>query len=298
MDSDDPTMRTNRDSVSDVIIARTGFTPDRLHAYMQAASTAILAFVGACYAAGYAVVNIRLSSFGVYSPGFARAEYILAGAAFLIFLAVAQLSFMYSDQIFAFARNHMHLGERLLAVKGFAIGLLVAVAPNWLVLTRVAGPGLTWSDSLLTTILLLGVAAGFANIRTNWMVLHPGTSDTSKPHKMAFARLLYFATIVSGVFGIVAYAHWVYPLISTTYGGGKRTPVLLLVSEEGARAAQQLVLPVSTNNRLVGPVEPLTETDAEIVLVTEGSQGFHPKANAIRLRKAYVEAVINLSPRY
>jgi hypothetical protein len=295
MERNDSTSRSNGDPVSEIIVARTGFTPDRLHAYMQAASTAIIAFIGACYAAGYTVVNIRLSSFGIYAPGFARAEYILAGAAFLIFLAIAQLSFTYSDQVFAHARTYKRSGTRLRALNGFAVGLILLFAPNWLVLSRVAGPGLKWSDSLWTTVFMIGMVAGFANIRTNLTAMRPGNLDTSRPYRVAFLRLLYFSTILSGVLGVTVYAHFVYPLISTTFGGGKRGPVVLVVTEAGAKVAQQLVLPVSMNNRLVGPVEPLTETDAEIVLVTQGSQGFHPRANAVRLKKEYIEAVINLS---
>jgi hypothetical protein len=293
MDPNDSTPPT--DPVSNIIVARTGLTPDRLNTYLQTASTAIIGFIGACYAAGYAVVNIRLSKFGVYTPGFARAEHVLAGATFLIFLGIAHVSLTYSAQIFAYARASP---TRFAAVKGFAVGLIVLIAPVWLVLSRVAGPGLTWSKSLLTCGFMVGVVASYTNIRGQWAAMRPSPTDTSSgPYRLAFVRLMYFSTIVTGVLGITAYAHYVYPQISTTFGGGKHAPVVLLVTNEGALVAQQLVLPVSINNKLVGPVEPLTETDAEIVLLTQGSQGFHPEANAVRLKKEYVEAVINLSRR-
>ena len=51
----------------------------------------------------------------------------------------------------------------------------------------------------------------------------------------------------------------------------------------GVRAAMGLGLQVSLNNQFVGPLQPPTETDDEIVILPAKGQGHHPKANSVRI---------------
>lgn len=58
-----------------------------------------------------------------------------------------------------------------------------------------------------------------------------------------------------------------YPQLSVALGGGHRASVLLLPSKEGLELSKTLQLPTSEDGRTIGPVQVITESEQELVLL-------------------------------
>ena len=243
--------------------------------------------MGAGFASGYLIVNIRLSRFGVYAPGLLRADYVLAG---LLFVCIVGVGFAFTTWAFRDApdvQKHWRNGAKHIAVLTVLSSLIFALLPQWLIIASLSD--LTWRETGWTLFSLAGIVATLQVVQLQ----RPWFRHGELPDYVRFERrYVLLAIALNAFFCLSIYAHDVYPKIPSVYGGGQKSPVMLVVTPEGAQVAMQLGLRVSTNNQLVGPLQPLMETDQEIVVLTEPGQGYHPKANAVRIPKRLCQAIV------
>ncbi len=100
---------------------------------------------------------------------------------------------------------------------------------------------------------------------------------------------------------MTTYSTTVYPLSQPQFGGGRHNPVLLYVTDRGAKVSTLSGLPVGKNNA-VGPVRILTESDREVALglLDDDASFFNGKGSekrAIRLNKDFIESVVPVVPK-
>jgi len=271
--------------------------------WWQVLSTAVLTIAGLAFVCGFLIVNIRLARFGVYSTGLAKAEYVLAGGLYLFLVAITAAAFHYFRRGLEQAGTLWRERRYLRATWDWLFYAFVFVSvPNYVILTASGYDDkfFLWHWRGLACVLLLAspVAYGyeFRNaLFAEWPVTSGGDALSSRQQVVrAVSGLIAKGPLVSIVIHVSVYAHFIYPSLLPAFGGGHRDPLLLVVTQEGAEAAQHLVLPISKDNRLVGPVEPLWESGDELVLLVKTGQGRAAKANAVRFRRSLYVAAVNV----
>lgn len=260
-----------------------------------------------CFSVGLLIVNLRLAQYGIFSAGFVRTEYVLAGTLYFFLVALTWVAFGLAVREFtdglAKWRELKH-GRALLTFFFAVIGL---IAPQVLALGTLSAYELAvhkWQ--FWFTMMVLIMAARYAHdfsdhLNEVWQrISKPSTAErrsTERRTKDWHSRLqALLISVVLSITIVVGYATVSYPLLSPAFGGGRRDQVVLIPTNEGLRACKAIGLPLHMKETAIGPLDILTESEHELIVLPKENADGPFKPRAIRLNRDLFEAVITVQP--
>jgi len=269
-----------------------------LRELVQITPTAALGATAVCFATGLLIVNLRLAKYGVYSAEFVRTEYVLAGGTFILLVAVAYISWVYGIKEIKQSGEKWREKKRLSAVGYVVFGVIGTLAPVIFVFSVVSQYKFGVDNWRMWASVLILVATGqyaselFLRLFGLWQVISTTEGVSTKIDQLSrFRDLLGLVPLLLVSLG--SYAHLAYPYISPAMGGGRKDPVVLIATSRGFEVSAAIGLPVQTDGRSVGPLQLLTESEAEIVVLL-GDEDSGP-LRAMRLRRTMFDAVLTPS---
>ncbi len=253
----------------------------------------------ACFALGLLIVNLRLSYYGIYSLEFARTEYILVGAVFVFLVATACASFAYSKEDFKCVIPDIKEKRYGSALGNAFFGLMTLSAPLVVIFgflflnTGYIYSWIAWL-SILGLILFGHIAQLFISEFATFM--HETNLDAENGNaKRASTANRLLGQIAFLLISLGMYANLMYPNIPPAFGGGHKSPVMLYPTPRGLDICKALSLPLQSNQTIVGPIEILTESERELVLLIPDV--LSGKQHAVRLNKELFDAVQATTPK-
>lgn len=257
-------------------------------------SSAAFAGAASSFSLGLLIVNLRLAQYGVLSSGFVRTEYILVGATFLSLVAISYFFFVSGIDTWDRARQFGRYRHWLkAALAGFLVPLEILLFPL-AVLGIASNYQLRWGHMIIglfgliffgsLSMALFNRSLGF------WrrFVKEPADSLPSPRSEDVRANLILVPVFLTLV---VVYAQQIYPYLSPAIGGGRHDPVLLLLNDRGVTVSKSLNLPLQTDGVSLGPLDVLSESDSEIVVLAPTDESASVKRRAIRLHRSLFDAV-------
>ncbi len=259
---------------------------------IQVLPSFVVGFAAVCFSVGLLIVNLRLARYGVFSSELVRSEYVTAGALFIFLVTLTQLSLTYGLTEIESAAPRWRDGRHIASVFTVIFGLMEIFAPlvialnfmsdrefMWIVIGTLVGASTTGS-------ILLQRLIEFSRV----ILVPPSTVSTESKRRIQLRALLML--LVFNFSSITLYAYYAYPHLSPAIGGGKREQVMLRATEQGIAVSKSLLLPVQVGTQLIGPLQLLTETDSEIVIIIEPSEGM--KFRSLRLQRNMFEAMLTV----
>ncbi len=255
-----------------------------------------------CFILGLLIVNLRLSNYGVYSADFIRKEYILVGAVFSILLTIA---YIFLDVIFKQVKllRFLWSEKRYFSfIFRFVILLFFTfLTPDLLHPFSDVGAGDFGNYLSSFREMLIAISPFFAILLPINLFVSPHLSELFRKIKSKHLDVEMFRNTAYGILwsipvllgGLELYSEFTYPIISTAYGGGKIAPSILTPTPLGLEICKSLSLPIK-NNQSIGPIEVLTESEHEIIILAQDKTS--EKKYAIRLNRELFEAV-QIMPR-
>lgn len=233
----------------------------------------LIAVAALAYGVGLVIVNVHLARYGVFTAGLGRAEYAMAGFACLFFAASS-----YGATHFVRARLLNNLDSlpwmrRLLRYIRYTLSNAVLATLPLMLLSIGQLHLLRVEVWLLLTVLLvafLGVDQIIRFVQGDWRTMIP----LREPYKEADAARASFYVLTESFAAVliflVGYALLAYPDILPAFGGGAvKANVLLLSAPTSSETCRALGLPVSKDNKRVGPVYILLETTDQLCLLSK-----------------------------
>lgn len=253
----------------------------------------------ACFILGLLIVNLHLSWFGILSTEFARTEYILVGAVFILITATANASFAHSQKDFKGAIQKIKEKRYLAATGEIFFGLATFSAPLIVVFGIVflnINYIFSWTAWLsIISLITFGHIGKLFLIELVELIEHAqsNTEKTKNDGIVITDRLL--GQIAFLLIFLGTYSNFMYPYIPPAFAGGKKSPIMLYPTQRGLEISKALSLPLHENPAIVGPVEILTESENEIViLITDKLSG---KQQALRLDRKLFDAIQTTTPK-
>lgn len=279
---------------------------------IEIATRVLLFGVGVAYVIGLLILNAYVTQFGVHYLNFLQAEYVMAGITWAFLMGVG-LAFYWV------------LGQRL---KGAWDYYTSYRGRGWLRRTW----GLIWSlvyaaaalgAAALSIFLIMQIVTVESYHLSNWTIWKAGgmtvflaglsylsaksvrkhLSDvmhyrTSKRSAAAIRESVFELSyqLILATLSLTLYAHFLFPYISATYGGGKPQQASLMIKGERIEVVKSLGLNVEEGKRMVGPVKILLEAP-EYFLINPPDGYENKKIVAVRLDKEMVEAALYFTER-
>lgn len=276
----------------------------------------VIGMSSVCFILGLLIVNFYLASFGIYSYEFIRTEYILTGGVFALLVGQAAVGIYYS-QLFYTSRVARYFQtkkpgryKRIFFLIVF-VAALVFIEVSSIQLISLNEFHLNTRDSWIGLVALYVTAIlimGFYNKLTRYLQVDIAQAVISLPESRSEKGLidpltvfgdtpfLKFTTYLVMIFATTGlYALSVYPYIQGSYGGGVKDHEILIPTARGLEVCKQLSLPI--NGTAVGPLEVLTESDKEIVVLVPNE--LSTNKIAVRINKNNFDAAqtIPLKPK-
>jgi len=268
-----------------------GMSIDEVSKIVELLPKLALAGFAATYSAGFAIINLHLRRYGLFSPGLFKGEYILAGATWFLFLFVAYASIVSLGDDLTMVGSHLKAKRWIRAVGRIAFGLFYALyLPIWAL--RTFGSWLDWADARLwvaeAVILITPLALRWfrSALKAAWRDWRG--SNTTLTHKSRYDLLQSGGSLAAM---LVAYAGAIYPLVPPVCGGGRTQPVTVIVSKSSPEVTAAIAGTLGK-----GPGYLLVSESSEWIILgqTQGPPSEIPWApkRAIRIRRSDVEAIL------
>jgi hypothetical protein len=263
----------------------------------QSVSAIAVAAAAAFFSIGLVIVNLWLARHGVFSVEFARTEYVLAGALFVFIVVGAWVSVSWGWSNAQKGIKNWREGKKRVAIFDFFSSLLFALGTPISILTPMLQNQADFYDWLLwfSWVGIGGIAgwgkAMFYHSSEFWRNISRQSQSEPHPDKSLSHLFSVVSTMAFVLTGLAAYSYGVFPRLSPAYGGGGKEPALLFPTQAGLDVCKRLRLPIQPGP-IVGPVNILTESETEIVVLPGDSKigGFAP--HAIRLRRDLFETIV------
>jgi len=257
---------------------------------------------GVCFIVGLLIVNLRLALYGVFTAGFVRTEYMLAGALFCFLIGFTQGAVFLSRSLANTALDNLRERKRLIA--GFELVACASMLwlPVW-VLSLISDYRLSflhWRTWLIYFGLFFGIHFVGDFVKELFDFLKGVSADAGEsfsPTKLQSVLYQVLSLLPFILITLTLYAHYAYPYFSPALGGGRKDQVLLVPTDEGREICLQMRLPVQPDGRTVGPVDILTESQDEVIVLPTQRKSAELNIRAIRLKRSLFNAVVNVSPK-
>jgi hypothetical protein len=262
----------------------------------QSLSSLVVALTVICFSIGFLVINLRLGRYGVYSTDLIRSEYVTTGLLFVILVVITHLSYSAGLSSAKFVIQRWKEGKRIESIFGVTFVAMEFFAPMSVALMVLSGfkPFLGLPNSW-TVLGALIISTFFMSILIEHVVellkdiQEPLSVESSRERFISKIKKTPFLLIIS-LWGFWYYANFAYPYLSSTLGGGEKGSVILLATTQGLAASKSFKLPIQEGTQLIGPLQFLTETDSEIVVIIES--GVEKEFHALRLQRNMFEAIL------
>jgi hypothetical protein len=253
---------------------------------------AVLAVAATAYVSGVIIVNYHLRAFGVGGVGLARTDYIAAGSLWIAFVAIGwagmHLLRWTGLEVARLWKARRYRGSFAAAVSGgaSAFGLLlfslyIAASNIYLI-----PPWRTWLAIGVILVLPVTMALFVRALRTAWRARsQPPRSTVAMPVQNVTVAALFL------IGALLLYAELVYPLLLPIYGGGRTSPVILVLSPDTEAILREAAVPESGVWRLI------IETDRWIAVTRLDPLKMTPFQDrpAVRIQADSVRAMISAS---
>lgn len=264
---------------------------------IQTLPAVAIGITATCFALGLLIVNLRLAKFGVYSSEFIRSEYILAGVTFVFLVAITRIGFKYGFSDIEKVSSYWKEGKYFRAAGLILVGTLTALIPVSSALFIIPGNDLNFIgiDFIFSIFVLyfIGEFFSISYMRVMRLLQDAKSGDFNDATKVGRLHDLLVSIPLDLLF-IAFYAYFTYPHISSALGGGHKPPVVLTPTARGLEVSKILALPIQNNQTMVGPVQVLTESEKElIILIPDTLSG---KWHTVKLNKELFDAVQTISP--
>lgn len=265
-------------------------SPSGAATFLELLTKFALAAFTVSYGLGYLILGFHLARYGAPAGGILRADYVLAGATFLIFAALA------STWMFSVVRT---LRGLLLRKEKFdSRHLPRAILFPWMIYALInilsLPADLMSHDRIFATAMVLFsvfiVGLGFRSARRGWRRAFDA-DDSPKPWLAVHSSI---NLVIASLAALLLYACFVFPQILPVYGGGRPLRVRLRLTDDGKKALS-LNRPAASDGSLSCYL--ITETDDWVVIATdlrdpnEGPGLTDP--SAIRIKRDFVDVVEN-----
>ncbi len=244
-----------------------------------------------CFVLGLLIVNLRQAQYGIYSLDFVRTEYMLVGAVFLFLVTCSQLIFIRisSDsrplKTAWKERKFGHITIEIFSILMVGTALFQFIFISCFHTTFPFNEGWAWI-SVFTLTMFGYVVKGAYEEALN---LLPSNSGNSEPSAKPTGNPNTVVILITSLLGFLAtYSNFTYPHISPALGGGDKSSIVLIPTPRGLEIGKALSLPIQ-NNQTIGPINILTETEKEIVILVPDD--LTEKMHAIRLNRDLFEAI-------
>jgi hypothetical protein len=250
------------------------------------AGTAIFAGL---YAAGLMIVNLELGNYGLSTLSLARAQYVLVGTLWSIFMVATLAAYeLVHSQIskvplnWRYSQSIRRLYGGVLTV--FCCAVLVAFMD---IVSGSRGDVLHLTGALpviglnaLVLSLALRLVGGSYGI---------GLSELFQQWGWARFGLRTIAGVFMIFWGLITYAAFVFPIFPAGVGGGGRISVMLVF--ETSPEIDWAGLKIPQHGKTVGPVKVLLDADDTLTICC-GSADVSRDAQPIQINKKFLAAVI------
>lgn len=259
-----------------------------------------------CFILGLIIVNVHLAEYGIYSTEFIRTEYLLAGGVFVCLIAITTIGLHYAVPM-RFCKILWKRKRYVHAVIRFSLGMFFSVFSVYLTLMIITLGNLSnhkkelWLSILLLYLIVLINSFEYRRISDQFQannliegaIINKDGKRISKngvvtKYKRPDLMGLALATLLT-ITLIALYALETYKYINTSFGGGNKESVYLSPSTKGLSVSKVYSLPLNESETLVGPLEVLTETDKEIIVLIPSE--ISGTKVAIRLNKDLFDAI-------
>ncbi|MBI5435792.1 MAG: hypothetical protein HY937_01540 [Nitrosomonadales bacterium] len=265
---------------------------------IQAIPALAIGITATCFVLGLLIVNLRLAKFGIYSSEFMRSEYILAGAAFVFLVAVTRIGFKYGFSDVEKVSLLWKEKKYFRAAAQISIGMFTGFMASSFALLTIPGNNfdLVGWDFLCSIFILYFMGGIFnASYMRVTRLIQDAKSGSIVNNSIRVSRVHgLLVSIPFALLFIASYAYITYPHISSALGGGHKLPVVLTPTARGLEVSKSLALPIQNNQTMVGPIQVLTESEKElVVLIPDALTG---KWHTVRLNRELFDAVQTTSP--
>ena len=278
--------------LDDIVNDLSGLSFDELSRLAELIPKLILGVVAVAYVAGFTIINFCLARYGLFSPGLLKGEYVLAGATWLGFLAVAYSATVTMWDDLRSARYHLG-GHRWLRALGrglFGLWYLFYL-PSWAL--RATGIAMDWSDPTfwIAEVVVIATPVALLGIRQAlWEAYQEYRSDR---HTITAPTRHDLVQSAGGMLLVLAlYGYCVYPLMPQVIGGGRLAIVRVVFTAGDEALKQQVVHALGP-----GPTYSLVAESPEWIILGDGGnrRGEMPWARraAVRLRHSDIAAIVS-----
>jgi hypothetical protein len=265
---------------------------------------------------GLIIVNIHLSQYGIYTSEFVRTEYILAGAVFVFLVSITSLCL---DFIIKFVSGHIIVikgyfkSERyiliiILVARDIIFSTFTLITPVFLAIEFVTRYQIPYQKlDLWVGIFILYAASIYIKIyyalMTNFIQRYQSRLgiavngdealiNKNDIHSETVFRItpVVITFLTTSLMALVAiYSLSIYKYVHTSFGGGNKDSVLLFPTPRGIVVCKELLLQLNKDETMVGPLEVLSETEKELIILIPSE--ITGSKIAMRLNKKMFDAI-------
>ena len=255
-----------------------------------------------CFSLGLVVVNLRLARYGVFSSEFARTEYILVGALFMLLVALTAATVSYGLKSWKAGIEKWKNGQRkfgALTIFGAVISVTLVLTGALLILSDYQLSPDDWRMwlAVLVLIFIARAARHSRDLLTDlWNVFAGERRSNPRPEEPESRYYRVLTAIPWVLLHIAVYSGLVYPYLSPAYGGGRKGQVLLVPTSAGLEVCKTLGLPFRSDGKVVGPLDLLTEASTEVVVLLPAVISDAHSPRSFRLSRDILQAVVSVKP--
>jgi len=178
------------------------------------------------------------------------------------------------------------------AIIGFALAPLTLVIVPSSILLNAAGTKMSISTGIFALFIFCFIGSILRSFGVQYVAIWRRFRRDGKEVAVRTQDISSLINALPIFIGLTAlYAIAIYPDLSAAIGGGRRTPVFLVVDDRGMQIAVSLGMPVGTDLR-IGPLDPLMESDSEMIFLVPGEANVS-QTRTVRLQRRLVEAVVS-----
>jgi hypothetical protein len=286
--ADVETQNTSDDSISSIFLKH----KDNI----ETISKSFVLLLGIAYVIGLLILNFQLRNSGIHYLNFLQLEYVLVGTLWL-FLTFTTYSFLIGTHIYVKSIFSANTANRLKRISKALIILIaqLAILLNIIqVLSDYQLPFTQRSAWIAIGVLLLHALSFNSilhSIKGDFRIVGLFSVLKGNTWNIVFTTMYYLIVFVCG---ISTYSNFLFPNLSSVYGGGKKQVVEFIVKEEFVPTLQILGVKIDKETKKTEKLEVILESDDDFVISQPIQQNNESKVKSIRIKKDEIDATLYL----
>jgi len=253
---------------------------------IELVSKVIVAMSATAYAVGLVIVSEHAATVGLVDIGLIQSHYVLAGVAWLVLTASGSTVWLTIMYCIHMVRRKIALRQYLGILVSLMIPLGAVLSTTTIVsLLRDNVEGFKYTSTWRITLVACGQVLPVAYVFFGWELWRAWFRDVPLTKWWPLVALVAFlGTTILLANSLASYAHRVYPLLSSAYGGGRPIRAMIIFRGDGGPGHR-------ISEDLTGAVncEIVMETGDWIALRNVGGKNVIP---SMRVHKSDVLAIL------